>query len=133
MKKIMLLFLALFLTVTLAQAAWVKRTTKLSFNDCPAQLDVVGYGCNYVTSGDNQGKAFAYVNVKAKDSVMLGCAYFKVYGPTGNLIFKIKRRIKVFAGSTENVYATVPPEAIGGATEISAEVGVGCDCNKPGY
>jgi hypothetical protein len=134
MKKLILVVLVLLLPIAFADAAsWVDRPTTLAFNDCPAQLKVVRYGLNYITSGDNEGKANVYVEVNAKTSVMLGCAYFKVYGPTGNLIFKSKRRIRAIEGENEHVYAQVPEDAIGGATGITAEVGVGCDCNKPGY
>jgi hypothetical protein len=133
MKKGILLILVLLLPIAFADAAWTGKPTKLIFNDCPTQLEVESYGLYYITSGENQGDANVFVNVSGKVSVTMGCAYFKVYGPAGNLIFKSKRRISVIEGKTKNVYAQVPAETIGGATEITGEVGVGCDCNRPDY
>jgi hypothetical protein len=130
MKKILLLFLALFLMVTFADAAWITKPAKIVFNDCPDQLSIVRYGLNYITSGDNNGGASVYVTVHAKGSVMFGCAYFKVYGPAGELIYRGKKRLRAFGGSDENVYAQIPPEDMHGL-DISADIGVGCDCNKP--
>ena len=133
MKKIMILFLALFLMVTLADAGtWIVKPATLKFNDCPDQLKVVRYGLNYITSGDNQGKAAVYVTVYSNTSVLFGCAYFKVYGPSGNVIFTARKRIKVIEGSDQHIFAYVPAEDIGGM-EISADIGVGCDCSKPGF
>ncbi len=133
MKKITILFLALFLMVTLADAGtWIVKPATLAFNDCPTQLTVVRFGLNYITSGDNNGKAAVYVTVSSKSAVLLGCAYFKVFGPSGTLIYKAKKRIRVLEGNEEHVFAYIPAEDIVG-TDITAEIGVGCDCNKPGF
>jgi hypothetical protein len=133
MKKITILFLALFLMVTFADAStWIAKPATLVFNDCTDQLTVVRYGLNYITSGDNNGKAAVYVTVNAKTTVLGGCAYFKVYGPAGNVIYTAKKRIKVFEGGDQHIFAYVPAEDIGGIT-ISADIGVGCDCSKPGF
>jgi hypothetical protein len=133
MKKIAILFLALFLMATVADAStWLAKPAKIIFNECPAQLTIVRYGLNYITSGVNRDKACVYVTVRAKGSVLFGCAYFKVYTTSGVEVFKAKRRIKLFEGSEQNYYAYIPvSDASGGA--IKAEIGVGCDCNKPGY
>jgi len=134
MKKIVLLFLALFLTVTVADAGnWLTRPTTVIFNDCPTQLSIVRFGLNYVTSGENIGKAHVYVTVDAKSTILFGCAYFKVFGPTGNLIFQQKQRIRIFEGSEANFYATVPAEVLNGVSLITGQVGVGCDCNNAGF
>jgi hypothetical protein len=130
MKKIIILFLALFLMVTMADAGtWIVKPAKIVFNECPDRLSIVRYGLNYITSGENNGKAAVYVTVEGKTTVLFGCAFFKVYGPTGNVIYRAKKRIKVFGGSEKHVFAYVPDEEIGG-TDITADIGVGCDCNK---
>jgi hypothetical protein len=134
MKKVTILFLALFLMVTVADAGtWVVRPATMLFNDCPTQLTVVRYGLNYITSGENEGEACVYVTVNPKASVFFGCAYFKVYGPTGNLIYKAKKRLRATEGIDRNVFAYVPADDVGGSTGIYAQIGVGCDCNKAGY
>jgi hypothetical protein len=133
MKKVVLLFLVLMTAVICADAStWVTRPTKVLFNDCPDTLTIVRYGCNYVTSGDNEGQAKVYVTVTSKKTVMFGCAYFKVYGPSGNVIFRAKKRLRVTGGGDTNVFAAVPAKDIG-STDIRAEVGVACDCNKAGF
>jgi hypothetical protein len=133
MKKITILFLALFLMFTVADAStWVVKPATIIFNDCPSDLTVVRYGLNYITSGENLGKACVYVTVYAKSSTLLGCAYFKVYTTGGTLIYKTRKRIKLFEGSQQNYFAYVPGPDINGA-DIKAEIGVGCDCYKPGY
>ncbi len=133
MKKITILFLALFLMFTVADAStWIIKPATIDFNDCPTSLTVVRYGLNYITSGENQGKACVYVTVFAKASVLFGCTYFKVYTTNGNLIFKAKKRIKLFEGSEHNYFAYVPAESINGQN-IKAEIGLGCDCTKPGF
>lgn len=133
MKKISILFLALFLMAAVADAGtWIVKPATISFNDCPAQLTVVRYGLNYITSGVNRGKACVYVTVNAKASVLFGCVYFKVYAPNGNVIFKAKKRVKLFEGTEQNYFAYVPAVYVGGG-DIKADIGVGCDCNRPGY
>jgi hypothetical protein len=133
MKKIAILFLVLFTMVTVAYAdtAVVKPAT-LKFNDCPKGLKVVKYGLNYIISGNNRGKARVYVKVRALDSVLFGCAYLKVYNEDGKVIYKGKKRIKLFMGSEDTYSAYVPASRIKGG-DIKAEIGVGCGCGRGGY
>jgi hypothetical protein len=133
MKKIAILFLALFTMVTVAYAgSTVAKPATLKFNDCPKGLKVVKYGLNYITSGPNRGKARVYVKVRALDSVLLGCAYLKVYTEDGKVIYKGKKRIKLFMGSEDTYGAYVPAARIKGK-DIKAEIGVGCSCGRGGY
>lgn len=133
MKKIAVLFVALFLLVSVADAAtWVVKPAKIAFNDCPTGLKIVKYGLNYITSGSHKGEARVYVTVHAKDSVLRGCAYFKVYNENGRVIYKAKKRIKLFMGSDQNYTARIPASDIHG-TDIRAEIGVGCNCGRGGY
>ena len=105
MKKISILFLALFLMATVADAGtWIVKPATIIFNDCPTQLTVVRYGLNYITSGVNRGKACVYVTVNAKSSVLFGCVYFKVYAANGSVIFKAKKRVKLFEGTEQNYF-----------------------------
>jgi len=133
MKKISILFLALFLMATFADAGtWIVKPATIIFNDCPTQLTVVRHGLNYITSGVNRGKACVYVTVNAKASVLFGCVYFKVYSANGSLIYKARKRVKLFEGSEQNYFAYIPAVDVGDGN-IKADIGVGCDCNKPGY
>ncbi len=133
MKKILALFLALFFMVTFADAStWIVKPATLKFNDCPTQLKVVRFGLNYITSGDNNGKAAVYVTVTSKTSILTGCAYFKVFGPSGAVIYTAKKRLKVFEGNEQHIFAYVPAADIVGK-DITAEICVGCDCNHPGF
>jgi hypothetical protein len=133
MKKTAIFFLALFLAVTVADAStWIVKPATISFNDCPNGLRVVRHGLNYITSGHDRGGARVYLTVHAKASVLHGCAYFKVYTTEGKLIYKEKKRIKLFEGSEQNYSARIPASDIGGR-DIKAEIGLGCDCRRGGY
>jgi hypothetical protein len=133
MKKISILFLALFLMATVADAGtWVVKPATIIFNDCPTGLTVVRSGLNYITSGVNRGKACVYVTVHAKASVLSGCVYFKVYTANGNVIFKAKKRVKLFAGSEQNYFEYIPAADVAGGN-IMADIGLGCDCHRAGY
>jgi hypothetical protein len=133
MKKIAILFLALFLAVTSADAVtWVRKSATIDFNDCPTGLKVVRYGLNYITSGGHRGDAVVYVTVRAMSPVLRGCAYYKVYTTDGQLIYKGKKRIKLSQGSERNYFTYIPASRIGGRN-IKAEIGVGCGCGRGGY
>ncbi len=133
MKKIIIPALMLLLAVSIADAAnWDDKPAEFVFNDCPDTLKVVKYGLHYITGGENQGEAAVFVTVHPKTSVLLGCAYFKVYGPTGNLIYREKIRLEATAGIDHNTSAYVPADAIG-SSDIRAEIGVGCDCDRLDY
>jgi len=133
MKKIAVLFVALFLAVSVADAAhWVAKPAKIVFNDCPTGLEIAKYGLNYITSGSHRGEARVYVTIHAKASVLRGCVYFKVYDANGRVTYKAKKRIKLFTGTDHNYVARVPASDIHG-TDIRAEIGVGCNCGRGGY
>jgi hypothetical protein len=133
MKKIAILFLTLFLAVTIADAStWIVKPSTIDFNDCPDGLGVVRHGLNYITSGGHRGDACVYVTIRAKASVLFGCVYFKVYTTDGKLIYKDKKRVKLFEGSQQNFFSYIPASDIGGR-DIKAEIGLGCDCRRGGY
>jgi hypothetical protein len=114
MKKIVLSLLVLILVFACAITAisddYVAKPANFVYSSGCSDLTLDGYGCNYVTSGSNEGTVTAYIRIKSYVRIPNAVCYFAVVNAsTGEVLYQTKRNFNIKGmGEPERCFCRTP-------------------------
>ncbi|MBN1883374.1 MAG: hypothetical protein JW885_14500 [Deltaproteobacteria bacterium] len=129
MKKGMLPLVTLFLFFIVSSTAlcddYIERPAYLVYESGCTDLTLDGYGCNYVTSGSNEGTVTAYIRIKSYvRNPGAVCFFVIVNSSSGEILYQTKRNFNIKGmGEPERCFCRTPAWD---NENVTAYIGIDC-------